>query len=250
MPNQILYLGDGSLATAAGYLAGVLSHFELAFDYISSDVPATIADIQIPRRLFVLSDYAANMLDTNLQQAMLEQVRGGAGLLMIGGWESYCGLGGDWAGTPVADALPVNVSTTDDRINYDQPALLIKKTDHPILGDLPWTARTPVVGGFNRVTAKPTGTVLLDVQRFSSSTTSSGNVVLKPLDRHPMLTVGTLGNGRVAALATDLAPHWVGGFVDWGTQRISAQAPGSWRIEVGNLYASFIRNLITWTGNI
>src|SRR5690606_17649161 len=120
----------------------------------------------------------------------------------------------------------------------------------PILADLPWSTRTPVVGGFNRVTAKAGATVLLDVQRFTASTGANGAVEIKPLDVHPLLTVGTHGAGRIAALSTDLAPHWVGGFVDWGTGRVSAQAAGSWQIEVGDLYASFIRNLITWTGNI
>ena len=57
--------------------------------------------------------------------------------------------------------------------------------------------------------------------------------------------------GRTAALATDLAPHWVGGLVDWGDgERVVAQAPGSWPIEVGNFYAQFIANLLTWTGQL
>jgi hypothetical protein len=50
-------------------------------------------------------------------------------------------------------------------------------------------------------------------------------------------------------LATDVAPHWVGGFVDWGDQRV-AQAVANDGIEVGNWYARFFRNLLVWTGNL
>ena len=45
------------------------------------------------------------------QTVIAEHVQRGAGLLMIGGWESYHGLGGDWDGTPIGDLLPVTVST-------------------------------------------------------------------------------------------------------------------------------------------
>ena len=71
-----------------------------------------------------------------------------------------------------------------------------------------------------------------------------------PLDQHPLLVLGMHGAGRTAALMTDLAPHWVGGFVDWGDgERVKAQAPGSWQIEVGNFYSQFIANLLAWTGS-
>ena len=63
----------------------------------------------------------------------------------------------------------------------------------------------------------------------------------------PLLVVGRHGAGRTAALATDVAPHWVGGFVDWGDQRVK-QDVGGGAIEVGNWYARFFCNLVTWVG--
>ena len=48
--------------------------------------------------------------------------------------------------------------------------------------------------------------------------------------------VGRHGYGRTAALATDVAPHWVGGLVDWGDQRITQKVTED-SIEVGNWYA-------------
>jgi hypothetical protein len=50
----------------------------------------------------------------------------------------------------------------------------------------------------------------------------------------------------VCAMATDAAPHWVGGLVDWGESRVEAQADGAEAIEVGNWYAELFSNIIKW----
>ena len=65
----------------------------------------------------------------------------------------------------------------------------------------------------------------------------------------PLLVVGECGRGRTAALATDVAPHWVGGLVDWGDGRV-VQEVNAGAIDVGNLYARFFRNLLVWTGRL
>ena len=62
----------------------------------------------------------------------------------------------------------------------------------------------------------------------------------------PLLVVGQQGRGRTAALATDAATHWVGGFVNWGDRRLFQEVGGGF-IEVGNHYAEFFRNLLQWT---
>jgi uncharacterized membrane protein len=246
-PKPILYLGDDALASAAAYLAGILSFHDLPFDYLPGGVPLELNAIG-QRKLFVLSDYPANQMREAEQFEIVRQVEAGAGLLMIGGWESFHGFAGKWAGTPVATALPVHIARHDDRINCDQPALVRWMLPHPITDGLPWQTRPPAVGGFNRLTAKPNTTVLLEVERFEAHQEEQ-NTVFRPLDRHPLLVVGACGKGRSAALATDLAPHWVGGMVDWGTaKRIRAQAPGASSIEVGDCYARFVHNLIRWAG--
>jgi uncharacterized membrane protein len=247
--RPILYCGDTSLSGAAGYLAGLLSLWKFGFDYVPSDVPMSDALLGAGRKLFIVSDYPSRLFDRTLQTKLVEQVRRGAGLLMIGGWESYCGHGGDWAGTPVAEALPVEISTSDDRINCDQPALLVKTQEHPIVSNLMFASRPPTVGGFNSIKPKAGSSTIVDVQRFAVTASAAG-FDWRPTERHPMLVVGKCGEGNVAALATDLAPHWVGGLVDWGPGRVTAEAPGSWQIEVGSEYAAFIRNLVTWTGNL
>ena len=63
------------------------------------------------------------------------------------------------------------------------------------------------------------------------------------------MVVGQHGKGRTAALATDVAPHWVGGLVDWGDRRVVQDVAGGF-IDVGNWYAQFFRNLLVWTGQL
>src|SRR5207247_5342135 len=166
--KHVLYLGDTSLSGAAGYLAGLMTAFGIGYEYVPSDRAISAADAKPPRKLFILSDYASKMMPTEAQAALLGQVHRGAGLLMIGGWESFHGHGGNWDDTPVGRALPVEISGEDDRINCDQPALLIKSAGHEIVDGLPWDARPPTIGGFNRVIAKPGSETMLMVQRVGA----------------------------------------------------------------------------------
>ena len=250
MPNPpILYCGDTSLIGPASYLAGLMTHRGYAFDYVPSDEQADTRLFDVPRRLFVLSDYPSSMLDETAQRKLVSQVESGAGLVMIGGWESFRGQGGHWAGTAVAQALPVNIALSDDRVNCDQPALIVTRQDHPITDSLPWLERPPTIGGFNKIDPKPDAQVILEVQRFAVRH-QDGTFGFEPTERHPLLVVGNHGQGRAAALATDIAPHWVGGLVDWGDGRIVVKAPGSSQIEVGNYYGTLVGNLLAWTGRL
>jgi uncharacterized membrane protein len=62
--------------------------------------------------------------------------------------------------------------------------------------------------------------------------------------------LGKLGKGRTAAFLSDVAPHWVGGFVDWGPRRVKSKAPGAAEIEVGSYYAQFWKQLLAWVGRL
>jgi uncharacterized membrane protein len=245
----ILYLGDTSLQTAAAYLAGLIHARGWLFDYVPSDCSATSDLLDSPRSLYILSDYPQARFEPELQQRMLEYVRRGAGLVMIGGWESYHGMGGDWDTSPVAEALPVQISSQDDRVHFDQPALLRCCDQHPILVGLPWQTRPPGIGGLNRFQPRLDATVLLEAQHFSVRAGSEG-FLFEPSGRDTVLAVGQYGQGRTAALATDVAPHWVGGLVDWGTSRVAARAPGAEAIEVGDSYARFFQQLLAWAGRL
>lgn len=249
MTNSILYLGDTHLHDAAAYLAGLLHGWGWPFDYVPSHEPARASMFDASRSLFIISDYPSGQMEPAAQRTLIEQVAGGAGLIMIGGWESFHGLGGDWDGTLVADALPVVIASEDDRMNCDQPVLVRRIAEHPAVSGLPWDSRPPVIGGFNRMSPKPAATVLLEAQRFAVRCDGE-DFSFAPFDRHPLLVVGEFGSGRTAALATDVAPHWVGPLIDWGLPRIAAQAPQANPVEVGGDYAKFLRQLLSWGGRM
>ena len=285
----ILYCGDTSLNGAASYLCGLMSLWGWNYQYVPSDVPLRAEMIGESPGLFIFSDYPAPQVDRALQDLIALHVRNGAGLLMIGGWESFHGLGGNWDGTAIGNVLPVMISTSDDRVNFDQPTLLRAivegTTLHPILQGLPWDGRPPTIGGLNRFTPKPGAVPLLAGLSFSAKaadthpwiqaaegfveswllppkvketlgslspfrTQHPGDMLFELQAGYPVLVAGSVGEGRTAAFASDVAPHWVGGFVDWGESRLTAQAPGGSGIEVGCDYARFWKQLLTWTGRL
>jgi hypothetical protein len=265
--KKILYAGDSSLSGAASYLAGVLTHYGLPFDYVPSGKALSSRLARGRYGLFILSDYPASRLRPADCRTILDSVRAGAGLLMIGGWESYHGLGGDWDRSPLAEALPVRISAGDDRVNSSQPVVVQKVLDHPIVAGLPFGS-PPHVGGYNRVRAKPGGRTILMGRHMvvragrggggasrvggrprGAGPGPSGAGVLRasPGRSSPMLVVGAYGLGRSAAFASDAAPHWVGGLVDWGAARVAARAHGGEGVEVGAYYAQFLAQLVRWT---
>lgn len=158
MSFPILYCGDTELSGAASYLAGLMTANGWSFDYVPSDRPLSEETLGTGRKLFIVSDYPAAQMPTSVQAALAEQVTAGAGLLMIGGWESFHGLGGDWDGSPVGGALPVRIGDVDDRVNFPQSAFLSAAApDHPTIAGLPWSSTPPAIGGMNRVTIAPRG---------------------------------------------------------------------------------------------
>lgn len=243
MSSPILYCGDTSLDGAAAYLAGLMSTWGWAFDYLASDRPLAAGQVA-GRDLVILSDYPAANLGADARERLIEEVHAGCGLLMIGGWESFHGVGGDWDQSPVATVLPVEMHSTDDRLNCDHPVLVRHVGGESPVGGLPWAERPPVIGGFNRFQPREDARVVLEADRLSMSYRNerwNGELI----ETHPLLVLGRHGAGRTAAIATDVAPHWVGGFVDWGAGRVTGQAPGGEAIEVGDLYAEFWRLLLT-----
>jgi uncharacterized membrane protein len=115
------------------------------------------------------------------------------------------------------------------------------------LAGLPWD-RPPGIGGLNEIAPKPGAQTLLAARPFAVER-SGDEFTFLPGQCRSLLVVGRHGRGRTAALATDVAPHWVGGLVDWGDRRVVQDIPGGF-IEVGNWYAELFRNLLVWTGRL
>jgi uncharacterized membrane protein len=159
----------------------------------------------------ILSDIGANTLllhpDTFARSeprpdriaAIRQYVEAGGGLLMVGGYLTFAGIEGKarWAGTPVAEALPVAIATSDDRVESPAGAVpVVRRLDHPIVAGLP--SAWPSLLGYNRVVAKEDAEVVVAV------------------GDDPLIVAGTFGAGRAAAFTSDCGPHWCPPpFVGW-----------------------------------
>lgn len=150
----------------------------------------------------------------NRLRVVQKYVSEGGGFGMIGGYMSFAGYEGkaNYRNTPIAEVLPVMIDGADDRIEVPEgfhPEPVV--SSHPILNGIP--ADWPVLLGYNRFQAKQDGEVLM---------------------RHgddPFLVIGSYGQGRTLAYASDCAPHWGSPqFVDWEG------------------YTPFWRQLVNWLG--
>ncbi|GAB6164621.1 hypothetical protein JCM19992_06210 [Thermostilla marina] len=246
MRDRICYLGDDDLSGAAVYLAGVLGHHQLPFDHVPSTVRLSDNCIDDPYRLYIFSDYpGANLTVQQMEGIVAAVAEQGAGLLMIGGWESFYGRVGEYANSPIAGVLPVFLQSQDDRCNCWRPCVVEKTAAHPIVDNLPFD-ESPVIGGFNRTTAKPNTKTILKAVVFRAIARGERFTFVRS-DEAPLLVLGRFGAGRTAAFTTDAAPHWVGGLVDWGNRRIVRQVEDAY-VEVGDRYARLLANIVEWTG--
>ncbi|WP_344819864.1 glutamine amidotransferase [Microbacterium soli] len=122
----------------------------------------------------------------------------GGGLLMVGGYLSFSGFGGNagYHGTPIEQCLPVTMLGYDDRVERpDGVVPQVVKPMHPAIADLP--GEWPWLLGYNRFEADR-GEVLISV------------------DSDPLLVVDAWGQGRAAAFASDCSPHWGSpAFMQW-----------------------------------
>lgn len=241
---KALYMGDTTLETGALYLSLILEHLHLDYVYVPSSerLMPTIADSEF--QLYIISDYPAKNFDDAIARAIVNRVKNGAGLLMIGGWESFQGNAGGYHQSIIAEALPVHVSSRDDRVNSADACCVVPATSHSVTKGLPFH-NPPFVAGYNRIRVKSDAHHVLSVVRHSASVSRDGSITIEETFRDPWLVAGNCNDGRTAALASDLAPHWVGGFVDWGTERILLRGEGR-EVEVGNYYVRFIKQLLAW----
>jgi uncharacterized membrane protein len=148
----------------------------------------------LPARTFVDAEVSANRL-----VALRDWVSGGGALAMVGGYLSFQGIEAkaNYRSTVLADVLPVELEDGDDRQETPEgSAITTTDVDHPITVGL--DAVWPPVLGFQRLTAKPEAQVLATIED------------------HAVLVVGTFGQGRALAFATDIGPHWAPSqFTEW-----------------------------------
>lgn len=137
----------------------------------------------------------------NRIRALAEWVRDGGALVYCGGWMTYQGYrgAGNWAGTAVADLLPVSVRPVfDDRVERPEGvAVEAVDTDHPVTAGLDWTDG-PTLYGYNRV-----GGLAADAR------------LLATVDGEPLLATQEVGDGRVVAYTSDPGVMWGLDLIEW-----------------------------------
>ncbi len=245
---RVLYAGDSPVGGAANYLLGVLKSMNAKVTHIPPAEKLTLAIAQKNYDVILLSDYESSKASLSAQRALIKQVQAGSGLMMIGGWASFTGLWGKWKGSPIETILPVRCSAKDDRLNIPVGALVQpKEKQHLALKKLNWQGR-PVICGLNTVTPKAgKSRVLLSAAEIKSHTRNLQDVSLGR--EYPLLVVSQEPQMRVLALATDVAPHWCGGLVDWGTKRVKLPVTSKIAVEVGDQYVQFLSGLLSWLAN-
>ena len=142
----------------------------------------------------------------NRPQVIADYVRAGGGLVYCGGWMSFQGYHGigNWAESPVAERLPVEVRNVfDDRVERPEGVGLGSiDRDHPVTEGLAWDT-FPALYGYNRV-----GGVREDARELAT------------VDGDPLLAVRDVEQGRALAYTSDPGPKWgleLAEWTDYGT---------------------------------
>lgn len=112
--------------------------------------------------VFILGDVPAEFFSREQQRSLAEAVRRGAGLMMLGGRSSF-GDGG-WAGTEVADVLPVEIHPGDGQLEPEAgikvipnavglDSYVLRLSTERAANQQMWDA-LPAISGINRLAAK------------------------------------------------------------------------------------------------
>lgn len=193
----------------AGPFLQAMEQAEIDVDFMPNHVamvkfPGTVDELR-EYDLVILSDIGANTLNLPPQvfgesktapdriRAIRDYVKQGGSLLMVGGYLSFQGIQAmaNYRNTLLAEVLPVAMEVGDDREEVPAGATpSVVLPDHPIVAGFS-SEKWPHLLGFHRLTAKPNTDVVLSVNDY------------------PLLTVGEYGNGKSAAFASDMAPHWL-----------------------------------------
>ena len=237
---KILYAGDSEAGGSANYLLGILQSLRAEVVHIPPSQKLSPSLFKKRFDAILLSDFPRKQTPASSEQAILDQAAEGSGFLMIGGWGSFSGPFGGWRGSLIEKLLPVTCLNRDDRIHLPGGAWILKGDSPPKRGQSPALFQSldfknpPVICGLNQIRPKKNGLVLLSAKRLQDRK----NFPLLVIDRNPAR--------RIATLATDLAPHWSGGLLDWGKKRIKLPVRKGIQIEVGDFYVRFVTNLIKW----
>lgn len=155
--------------------------------------------------VFIIGDLDSSYFRPEQQRLLVQRIRNGAGVVMLGGYHSL-GPGG-YGGTPIGDALPVLLGTRDvGQVNdLFLPQLTPEGARHPIF--------TNIAGFFPTTTgdARQSGLPPLDgCTRVQGPRPGASVLATCPLDADnmPVLTVEPLDKGRSAVFCGDTTRKW------------------------------------------
>ncbi|MGV8913578.1 MAG: glutamine amidotransferase [Rhodoglobus sp.] len=171
--------------------------------------PTTVEELN-QYDVVVLSDIGANTLllpngvfakgerIPHRLEVLAQWVRDGGSLLMVGGYLSFQGIEAkaNYRNTVLARVLPVDMESGDDREETPQGVAAISRDNHQVTENMP--IEWPAVLGHHRLVAR------------------QGSQILATVGDYPLLVVDNEGDGRVAAFASDMGPHWLPAeFLEW-----------------------------------
>jgi hypothetical protein len=179
--------------------------------------PADLAQWFQPGKfnVYIVGDLDSSAFTTEEMAALAEAVNRGAGLIMLGGVQSF-GPGG-YAATPLADVLPVELN----RLERQRPGDPLRQDVH-LTG--PLKLEPAAAGGADfvvRLSPEDNRAAWqqlppLDGANKFGELKPAAHVLLKTPNDQPMLVAQESGNGRVLAFAGDTTWHWVmEGHGDW-----------------------------------
>ena len=222
--GRVLYI-EGSLRQEYVFLRRSLRRFpdlDLVARWIPSDTrkswPVDLPGLFDPGKfdVYIIGDLESAALGRDQLKQLAAAVDGGAGLVMIGGEQTF-GRGG-YENTAMADVLPIQMSRDTKANQIDEPFQLKLARSHPITdlgGDRPdqvWQGLPTQLGAnlFGKVKVAPGVETLLQSE-----------------SEQPMLVIGSYGRGRVAAIAFDSTYRW-------------------WRGGRSEVHRRFWRQLMLW----
>lgn len=238
---KVFYAGDSPTDGPARYLLGILTKLKAQVTHLPPGNSLNPSKLKLNFDLYIFSDFSYKDLTKDAEEKIINDVKAGAGFLMVGGWGSFSGPFGGWKNSKLASLLPVKCLARDDRKNFPGGALILPSKQHSILKNLSF--RDPcAICGVNEVALKPQAEIVLSAHPVQYR---SGRVGLHS-NPSPLLVVQDNGKFRTAAFMTDFAPHWSAGFVDWGTKTKKIKIARGIEIQVGNLYVQLASQLIKW----
>ncbi|MBU3759493.1 MAG: hypothetical protein FGM27_06130 [Candidatus Omnitrophica bacterium] len=239
---HLLYAGDSPAGGPANYLLALIAGLgDVRLTHVPPGRKLKPSLLARSYDGFIFSDFSRGDVPLASEKAVAEQVNNGAGLLMVGGWGSFSGPFGSWKGSLIEDLLPVRCQKNDDRINLAEGLLIREARRHPMFRGLNFDD-SPVLIGLNAVKARKESVTILEALPMKNK---KGKVSVSSRG-YPLLVLHADPARRTAALTTDLAPHWCGGWVDWGKRRLKLPVTDAFGVEVGHKYAAFGQSLLRW----